>query len=299
MAGINTNPHITRLTATLSSRVGGQLSKLECFVMKRWIIQLIVFTTSSPLFAEDPRPLSLGSGEPGLHIIYNTTNNHPTYQYVIFLDEPWTVGDGLIGGMDERQIQVILDHNYGLKERLQSRTERMGIPEQLYPFDDKTVFTCEGDAKFPNNRAYKTNSMGISISDDGKTLGFPRVTAVFSTNTERILISDDVYTMARLRYGLTTNQLFLGKFGTNIFFWETQNATMVYYQTAEGARTTNYFKLPKRVIDIYGVTKSVSTNMDVGFYTFSKSTGWFHFSSYTFEFIEVSFKNGKQVGSTK
>jgi hypothetical protein len=229
-------------------------------------------------------PLNLGSGEPGLHIIYNTTNDFPIYQYVILLDEPWTVGSALIGGFYERNIQILADRNFGLKEKFRSRSWWHGDMLQLYPFDENTVFTCEGGM----------------WGNDFKTWNyFPRKTQVFSTNQDNILISHDVYSLACSRYGLATNQLFLGKIGTNIFYWETQKSTIVYYRTAEGAHTTNYFKLPKRVIDIHGVTKSVSTNMNVGFSTFSKSTGWFHYSPYTFEFIEVSLKNGKQVGSTK
>jgi hypothetical protein len=88
------------------------------------IISFLLFVVAAnfPVFAGDARPLNLGSGEPGLHIIYNATNDYPTNQYVIFLDEPWTVGDGLIGGYDERKIQVIADRNFGLKEMIRSRT---------------------------------------------------------------------------------------------------------------------------------------------------------------------------------
>ncbi len=192
------------------------------------------------------------------------------------------MGDGLIGGFDKRNIQIIADLNFGLKEKLRSRSWFEGDVMELYAFDEQTAFTCDGGAGWrpPNYRSYNY---------------WPRKTKVFSTNADNIFVSDDVYALARSRYGLTTNQLFLGKIGTNIFYWETQNSSMVYYRAAEGAQTANYFKLSKRVIDIDGVTKSVSTNMDVGFFTFSKSTGWFHYSPYTGEFIEVSFKNAKQM----
>ena len=256
---------------------------------------LFMVAASFRLFAGEDRPPNLGSGEPGLKIVfaYNSTN-----QFAIYLDEPWTVGPGLIGGYDKRHIEVLLDHSYGLKEKLQSRTERMDIPEQLYPFDDESVFTCKGDAKFPNDRTYKTNSMGESISDDGKTLGFPRVTAVFSTNADRILVSDDVYALARSRYGLTTNQLFLGKIGTNVFYWEARDSATVYYHAADEAHTTNYFKLPKGVIDVFGVAKAVSTNKNVGFDLLRKS-GWFSYSPNEFLFTEVSFKDARQVKSNQ
>jgi hypothetical protein len=81
---------------------------LDYFAMKRWIIQVFVATVSFPTFAGDNRPLNLGSGEPGLHIIYNTTN-----QYVIYLDEPWTVD---------------CEHQCGLKDRLDEMPNTSELP---------------------------------------------------------------------------------------------------------------------------------------------------------------------------
>ena len=87
----------------------------------------------------------------------------------------------------------------------------------------KTVFTCEND---PNN-----------------IIGLPRETRVFSTNG---LLSHDVDTLARAKYGLGTNQWFLGKIGTNIFYTETGRPNVVwYFRTAREKFAVNYFKLPK------------------------------------------------------
>lgn len=257
--------------------------------MKRWVILFFVFASMLPVFAADTGPLSIGSGEPGLKIVYKTTN-----QFVIYRDEPGTVGAGFVGGYYDRHIDVLFERNYGLKEKIQTRKWHAD-PQQLYPFDDETVFTCEGDAKFPNDRIYKTNSMGESISDDGKTVGFPRITTVFSTNIECILISHDVYAMARLRYALTTNQLFLGRIGTNIFYWEPQNATQVYYRGVVERNAKNYFKLPKRVLDLYGVTKAISKNKEIGVVVFEKSPGFINWYPYTFGLVELSFKDTKRV----
>jgi hypothetical protein len=151
---------------------------------------------------------------------------------------------------------------------------------ELYAFDENAAFTCEGG----------------SWSADFKTWNYwPRKTQVFSTNADSILLSDDVYALAWSRYALTTNQLFLGKIGMNIFYWETRDSTTVYYHSAEKVRATNYFKLPKGIIDIDGVTRAVKANKDVGFYPLRKSSGLFHYSPYQHVFIEVSFKNAKQV----
>jgi len=256
--------------------------------MKRLITQFFLATVNFRLLAADALPLNLGSGEPGLHIIYNTTN-----QYVIFLDEPWTVGDGLFGGYDKRKIQVLTDRNFGLKEMIQTRTWGEGDVLELYAFDKQTAFTCQGDSKPPDGQIYTSNSMGLYTSADGKRVYIPRTSQVFYANGDNILVSDDVYALARSRYGLTTNQLFLGRIGTNIFYWETRNPTRVYYHTDEKTQPTNYFKLPKGIIDIDGVTKAIKK--DVGFVVLRKSKGFFHYSPNEFAFIEVSFKDAKQV----
>ena len=73
------------------------------------LIQLFAAVASFPLLAGDAPPPNLGSGEPGLHIIFKKTN-----QFVIYQDEPWTVGSFLIGGMDKRQIEIICDRNVRL-----------------------------------------------------------------------------------------------------------------------------------------------------------------------------------------
>ncbi len=160
---------------------------------KTALIQIFLVILSCHLFAGVAAPLNLGSGEPGLKIDYKSTN-----QFVIYLDEPWTVGPGLKGGMDTRQIEIVLDRNYGLKQRLQSRTGTIGDLQQLYPFDEQTAFTCEGQAKPPDNQIYTTNRMGGYVSADGKFMYFPRVTQVFATNANSILVSDDVYALAHL-----------------------------------------------------------------------------------------------------
>jgi len=53
------------------------------------------------LFPGVALPLDLGGGEPGLKIIYKATN-----QFVIYRDEAWTVGPGLIGGI--RKIERLM-----------------------------------------------------------------------------------------------------------------------------------------------------------------------------------------------
>jgi hypothetical protein len=213
-----------------------------------------------------------GGGEPGLKIIYKDAN-----QYVVFVDEPWTVGPGLIGGYNDRQIAVLFDKNYGLKEKLRTRTWDDN-PEQLYPFDDKTAFTSDGANWDPVR----------------KVMTWPGKTQIFSINGDGVVVSNDVYALARAHYGLATNQLFLGKIGTNIFYWETQDSRRVFYHPAAGDGTTNYFEFPKGVLDIMGVTQGVKEKDNIGFTVLRKSKG-FSYSPNEFTFIEVSYKNAKQI----
>lgn len=214
-----------------------------------------------------------GGGEPGLKIIYKDAN-----QYVVFVDEPWTVGSGLIGGYNDRQIAVLIDKNYGLKEKLRTRTWDDN-PEQLYPFDDKTAFA----------------SHGANWDSDHKVMTWPGKTQVFSINGDEVVVSNDVYALARARYGLNTNQLFLGKIGTNIFYWETQDLMKVYYRSAAGESATNYFEFPKGILDFEGVTRGIKERENIGFAVLRKSKGFFHYSPNEFAFIEVSFKDAKPV----
>lgn len=103
-------------------------------------VLLYLGATSLTLFSANSLPLNIGCGEPGLHIIYVSKNRS-----VIYLDEPDTVGSWFVGGDDKRKIQVVFDRNYGLQDKL--RTGRWGgpgeDPQQLYPFDEQTAFTCE------------------------------------------------------------------------------------------------------------------------------------------------------------
>jgi hypothetical protein len=138
------------------------------------IISFLLFVVAAnfPVFAGGTRSLNLGGGKSGLKIVFanNTTN-----QFAIYLDEPWTMGPGLIGGYDKQHIEVLLDHSYGLKEKIQTR-RWSDDPQQLYPFDDETAFACEGDAKPPDDQIYTANNMGIYTSADGKRVYFPRKT---------------------------------------------------------------------------------------------------------------------------
>jgi hypothetical protein len=249
--------------------------------MKRWIIQLFIFTASSQVFAGAAISLNLGSGDPGLRVIFNGTN-----QYVIYIDENFKefqkAGDDWLDDYPKGPVQVLADRNFGFKEMLLSSNKWNGDPVDLYPFDEETAFASDGD---------------LVWRGEGKKYSFwPSKTQVFSTNADGIfLMSEDAYALARSRYSLATNEVFLGKIGPNIFYWETRDATRVYFRTSE-AKSVSYFKLPKAVDQLFGVKLALSTNMDVGFCTVMRSSRWlgvFTVAPFHPAFVEVSFKDAK------
>jgi hypothetical protein len=240
------------------------------------LILLFVLTASFPLFAGDAPPLNLGSGEPGLGIIYESAN-----EYVIFIDEgaekSWKPGDYLDVDFRNGPLKIVAARNFG-PEKLSPDRSPLWNTENLFPFDEETVFTSFGD---PQSRK-----------------GFvPRETKVFSTNGESVLISRDVDALARARYGLTTNQWFLGRLGINIFYLETGKQNIVFYRNAEEKQAAKYFKLPKADDLILGVTKAMSPSKDVGIFA-ARTLSWHEWhmnSNAQAMFIEFSFKDAKQV----
>jgi hypothetical protein len=221
----------------------------------------VLVLLSLSLSAESWSSVAFGSGGPGLKIVYISTN-----QFAIFQDEPWTVGPGLIGGYDTRNIDVLFDQSYGLKEKIRT-WHWHDIPEQLYAFDAATAFTCDP----------------------------PDETKVFSIHGGRLIVTGDVYSLARLRYDLSTNQLFLGKLGETIYYWEKGDPRKVFFRPAAGGNATNYFHLPKGMIDLMGATKGIKSRDNIGFVVLRKSAGLFHYSPSEFSFIEVTPKNVKRT----
>ena len=113
-------------------------------------------------------------------------------------------------------------------------------------------------------------------------------------------MSEDVYALARVRYDLTTNQWFLGKIGTNIYYWEKGNPARVYFRTADEKQAVNYFELPKADDVIFGVKEAVSTNKDVGFCV-DRTLSWYEVlknlgtAAGQPAFIEFSLKDAKHA----
>lgn len=241
--------------------------------MRCLIVPLLVLVSSFQFQAGGSPIFTLGGGEPSLGIIYESTN-----EYVIFIDEgakkAWKPGDYLDVDFRNGPLKIVAARNFG-PEKLSRDRSPLWNTENLFPFDEETVFTSSGD---PQSRK-----------------GFvPRETKVFSTNAERVLISRDVDLLARVRYGLTTNQWFIGNLGTNVFYLETGKPNIVFYRNAEGKAAPRHFKLPKADEMILGVTKAMSPDKDVGIFAIRESS-WYLFSLNPSEavFIELSFDEAK------
>jgi len=244
--------------------------------MKNSIILLFVLTATLPLFAGGVLPPNLGNGEPCLCIAYYSTN-----EWAVFVDDlvkkewkpgeqkDWKQWDQWIPRYEDKPIKILGGHNI-------QNADLHGNTYDLFPFDENTVFKCDGD---PN--------IG----------GWPRETRVFSTNG---LISSDVDTLARAEYGLRANQWFVGKIGTNIFYTETGKRNVVYFRSIQEKFAVNYFKLPGVDDIIWGVKKPLDANKDVGF-CIDRGLHWYEGWEYYGwapnampSFVEFSLKDAKQ-----
>jgi hypothetical protein len=215
--------------------------------MKTSIILLFLLAATLRNYAGDGGvlPPNLGDGEPRLFIAYNLPN-----EWVVFVDESlkkeWKPKDEWWPLYRDKPIKILAGHNLEYADEYADYLET----HDLFPFDEQTVFACDGD---PN--------IG----------GWPRESRVFSTNG---LVSRDVDSLARARYGLGTNQWFVGKIGTNIFYTETGKRNVIYFRTTREKFAVNYFKLPGGGDIIWGVKRAIDANKDVGF-CIDRKLGWF------------------------
>ena len=118
----------------------------------------------------------------------------------------------------------------------------------------------------------------------------PRISALYILVDGKLTISNDVQAQAMARYALKSNEVFLGRIDNNIFYWKGFDPSRVFWH-AKDSSTVFSIELTKAVIDIYGATRGVKK--DIGFVVFRKSPGFFHYSPYTDEFVEISLAKGK------
>lgn len=238
----------------------------------------VLLSVLSPAIASDVAPFKLGGGYPSLHIIYDSTNRYVVYldnEYLGYLDKQAASGE------DTNNLapafQVALERNYSLKKNFRDDSLLPDI-KQLFPFDDQTAFTCQG-------------MVGLKPASDYE----PRTSQVLSISDNGIVMSSDVDALARARYGLATNQMFLGKIGMNIYYFEPSALRRVYFRAVGARNGTYYFELPRGVTQVFGATRAASANKDVGFWGVRKTR--IHFlppSPVDGFFLEMSFKDAKE-----
>lgn len=209
---------------------------------------------------------SIGSGAPGMKAYLA-----PSRSVVIYLDEPSTVGGGLVGGMSKRHIQVLFD-----PDRVFSQ-DAMDIPDQLYPLDANSAFSCTG---------------GKWDSSSGHWIYEPRTFTVYSIDDGKLVMERDALPKTQARFHLSHEEVFLGRISDKVFFWKKYDPHRIYWRT-DGSCIEYEIKLPKGVIDIYGVTRGIKK--DFGAVVFRHSPGLFHYAPYTEDFVEFRLLDGEEV----
>ena len=211
---------------------------------------------------------SIGSGNPGLKIATKKPD-----AVVIYQDEPQTVGVGLQGEMLNRKITVIFDKNYNFDQT------RMDVPHDLYPFDDDSAFT---------------NSGGSWSAAGGPWVHTPRCTVGYRLTKCELTTFGNVQQAAETKYGLKSNEVFLGLINNTVFFWKDFDSEWVFWRKL-GSNQDFKARLPKKIIEIYGAVKGI--HEEVGLVVFRKSPGLIHWYPNEWGLVEIQLSEGKPVGN--
>jgi|GEM_PF-3812482 len=221
------------------------------------------------LFSQLHPDTRIGSGAPGLKINYFKSS-----EFAIFIDTPQAVGVGTLGG-PERKVEMIGSGTSPIKSSFYDGYQ------QLYPFSETSAFTCNG------GRWDSTNNIFVHSK---------RHPYLYKSTGEGLLIEDcDIYSKARIEYGLTEDSYFLGKVNNRIIFWNSFNPAKIYWKDPSN-NSTYYLDLPPWIIDIYGATRGIST--DFGIVVYGKSKGFFSISPYKHAFVPLNFSKGKLLQTT-
>jgi len=202
---------------------------------------------------------NIGSGDPGLKVATRSPD-----AIVIYRDEASTVGIGLLGGMRQRDIRVLVDQNYHFSK------STMAIPEQLYPFGTDAAFTTSGGGWSSDFKHY-------DYSKKSSTL--------YRVVGGQVRSEGNALEAARVAYGLDAKDIFLGLVGSRIFYWRTDDPSRLVWRSI-GDRVEHVIGLSRGVIDLLGVTRGIEK--DIGLVVFRKSPGLIHYSPYTYDFLEFT-----------
>jgi hypothetical protein len=164
-----------------------------------------------------------------------------------------------------------------------------GGPVQLYPFGPNSGFTDEVGVK--NIALAKT-----PLTRPGGIYD-PLETGYILTNGD-LTIFTNVQEQAQVIYHLQSDEVFLGSIDNKTFFCKGvfKKGGKIFWRE-QGSQTEYYYQMPKAVLDVFGVTKALHPDKDVGFVVFRHVWRWPSFpwplEPYEYAFVEVSFSQGK------
>ena len=144
-----------------------------------------------------------------------------------------------------------------------------GELQQLYPLDEESAFTCDA--------AGWDFMVHPGSGKKDKWNYVPRKYAVYSLHAGKLSVTGDFETAVK-KYNLPKGAVFLGFLNGITFYWIDYDIKQVFWKTANDA-LPHRIKLPRQVIDVFGVTKGLKK--EYGFVVFRKSPGLIHYAPYT------------------
>lgn len=186
----------------------------------------------------------------------------------IYQDEPHAFGIGLMGGWKDRKLRLIADEGYNFDKSFPD------IPKQLFPFDKDTAYSCSGGSW--------TSDFSRWDYSQRKSVGYRLIAG-------RLTQFENVQEAAAVRYHLLPGEEFLGFIDNKIFYWKGFDPTKVFWRD-QSISKTYFLALPKGVIDLFGAASGIKK--DIAILAFSKSRGWFRYSPFIFEVIEIKLSHG-------
>jgi hypothetical protein len=254
-------------------------SNFPIFSFVRVVILFLAFFLRANVNADDLS--NIGSGSPGLRVITRVGNSNKIGIYRILPETPF--GAGIGSGATNGTIQVIVDQGYNFQ-----KAERLtvGTLLPLYPFASNSAFTDEVGIEWfwPSSNDWAISSsraVGYALTDGSLT--------VF-TNVQQV---------ARAKYHLNSDEIFLGLIDDRVFFCKNLLRPAKIFWREQGSQEVYCYHLPGSVVNIFGVTRALRRDKDVGFVILRKVWRMFpnnlFLAPYEDAFIEISFSNGKSV----
>jgi len=142
----------------------------------------------------------------------------------------------------------------------------------------------------PNNFFNGWNSCGLFSFDDHSAFADSTVFRV--ENGHLRIYQGKKQEWAQKQYGLKVDEIFLGAFGGNTFFWKENQPQYVFYISQSH---TYRFKTHSRVTEPLGMSRGEPKG-DLALRAVVKPKSWFYPSPRTFEWIILNFKDAQLVG---